>query len=83
MAGSNENLIDDKVSLNIMILLMFILDSSFQPPTRVISSGSATLGRKPSSGIPKWSASPGKESLGGELMTRSTLSRQCVSSRDQ
>ena len=42
---------------------------------------SATLGRKPSgSGIPKWSASPGKESLGGnDLMTRSTLSRQCVS----
>jgi len=44
---------------------------------RGIASGSATLGRKPSSGIPKWS-SPGKESLGGnnDLMTRSTLSRQ-------
>merc|ERR1719270_2920025 len=51
-----------------------------KPPTRVISSGSATLGRKPSSGIPKWSASPNKDSLGGNipdnLMTRSTLSRQ-------
>merc|ERR1719228_1930169 len=29
-----------------------------------MSSGSATLGRKPSSGIPKWSASPGKDSAG-------------------
>ena len=48
----------------------------------LIGYNSATLGRKPSgSGIPKWS-SPGKESLGAagnDLMTRSTLSRQCVS----
>merc|ERR1719483_1896163 len=46
VTGSQENLIDSQPS---------------KPPTRVITSGSATLGRKPSSGIPKWSASPGKE----------------------
>eukprot|EP00092_Neocalanus_flemingeri_P004447 GFUD01004782.1.p1 GENE.GFUD01004782.1~~GFUD01004782.1.p1 ORF type:complete len:1502 (+),score=448.94 GFUD01004782.1:193-4698(+) len=46
VTGSQENLIDSQ---------------QIKPPTRVISSGSATLGRKPSSGIPKWSASPGKE----------------------
>merc|ERR1719483_1107227 len=46
VTGSQENLIDSQPS---------------KPPTRVMSSGSATLGRKPSSGIPKWSASPGKE----------------------
>merc|ERR1719420_1804548 len=65
VTGSQENLIDSQPT---------------KPPTRVISSGSATLGRKPSSGIPKWSASPNKDSLGGNipdnLMTRSTLSRQ-------
>merc|ERR1719483_1810339 len=46
VTGSQENLIDSQPS---------------KPPTRVITSGSATLGRKPSSCIPKWSASPGKE----------------------
>jgi len=64
VTGSQENLIDSQPS---------------KPPTRVMSSGSATLGRKPSSGIPKWSASPGKDAHGtgmSEAMTRSTLSRQ-------
>lgn len=69
VTGSQENLIDSQPS---------------KPPTRVMSSGSATLGRKPSSGIPKWSASPGKDAptpgsaVSGmsEAMTRSTLSRQ-------
>jgi len=70
VTGSQENLIDNQPT---------------KPPTRVMSSGSATLGRKPSSGIPKWSASPGKETpvpgAGGvsgmsDAMTRSTLSRQ-------
>ena len=60
-----------------------IHDSLSQQPKRVMTSGSATLGRKPSSGIPKWSASPGKDSASAvsgmsEAMTRSTLSRQCV-----
>jgi len=75
VTGSQENLIDSQPS---------------KPPTRVMSSGSATLGRKPSSGIPKWSASPGKEGKEptepngtpgpvtgmSDAMTRSTLSRQ-------
>merc|ERR1719420_25760 len=64
VTGSQENLIDSQPT---------------KPPTRVMSSGSATLGRKPSSGIPKWSASPGKDAHGtgmSEAMTRSTLSRQ-------
>ena len=70
---------------------------NLQPPTRVITSGSATLGRKPSSGIPKWSASPGKEGKEptepngtpgpvtgmSDAMTRSTLSRQCVFSNSE
>jgi len=64
VTGSQENLIDSQ---------------PVKPPARVMSSGSATLGRKPSSGIPKWSASPGKDAHGtgmSEAMTRSTLSRQ-------
>jgi len=64
VTGSQENLIDSQPN---------------KPATRVLSSGSATLGRKPSSGIPKWSASPGKEAPAtgmSEAMTRSTLSRQ-------
>lgn len=54
VTGSQENLIDSQPS---------------KPPTRVMSSGSATLGRKPSSGIPKWSASPGKEGKEGKEPT--------------
>ena len=65
------------------IVSMNYVSFLFQPPSRHLGSGSATLGRKPSSGIPKWS-SPAKDPLGGntgntDLMTRSTLSRQCVS----
>ena len=88
VTGSSENLIDADHKVRRRWRqdrdgAMTFIHVLFQPPGRVISSGSATLGRKPSSGIPKWSASPGKESLGGnpDLMTRSSLSRQCVSSR--
>jgi len=49
VTGSQENLLDSQPSKTMQ-------------PKRVMTSGSATLGRKPSSGIPKWSASPGKDS---------------------
>ena len=85
VTGSSENLIDHdhhrtpSRGKHLILIdrhrVVLIFDWS-------IGYNSATLGRKPSgSGIPKWS-SPGKESLGAagnDLMTRSTLSRQCVS----
>ena len=90
VTGSTENLIDDHKVRGARLLCYHqirVTVNYFQfvhPPSRVISSGSATLGRKPSSGIPKWSASPSKDSAGNfpassDMMTRSTLTRQCVS----